>query len=528
MSKVTRFLILFLTLFGAFTLLLPNLAYASPDLTSPYYSKPTAHDTDLSVSSPSSAYDANNASAASFDYDPATSGYFEVKTFNNTATTNPIAFVDFKMRYAADAGGTNEEYKITYQVYNTFDYFDADSIVLGEFNGTGSSPYVDAEDHPTNYIIGWSNETSGDIGFENLPSGVYAITEVILEIDVWTDNGSATSGEVFIWDQSANAYASYSFTYPGTKPADGVYQTIDVSARITTKSEANAFKIYFENSTTSASHKNIVDHSRLKVTVKSIPEVLQDWTGSAYGPATRVWMNQPEPFDGVWDWDDIAGIHVKVQTKTGSGGASVFDEYEVWVSVYAYRRSTVFVDPSSLINPSSPFSIDVNISNVDDLYGWEFTLYYNNTILNASSYSEGTFLSSVQLTWFAMINFTDNYNATHGIVWLTCTMKGPVPGATGSGTLASVTFNVNGGASGTTPLDLDDTKLIGNENSNKRLTYMVHDTTDGSVTIPPVAVPEFPLGAALEIALVGVIIYIWWQGKRKQPPKVAQQANASF
>lgn len=529
MSKVARCLFLFVTLFIAFAFLLPNIAYASPGLSTPYYSGPTAHiiEGGISVSNPTYAYDRDINTATSFDYDPDSGGSYWVKDFNATATTNPIAFVDFKMKYEADAGGAGEEYRILYQVYHTFDYFDAESCVLGEFNGTGSSPYVDAEDHPTNYIIGWSNETSGDIEFGNLPPGLYAIDRVFLEIDCWNDYGSATSGKVFVWDFSVSDYAQYSFTYPGSKPADGVYQTINLTSRITAKQEVNVLKIYFDNSTTSATYKHIVDHARVKVIVKSNPVLLQDYTGSAYGPATRVWINQPEPLDGVWDWTDISNIRLRVQTKTGGGGACYFDEYEVWVSVYAYRRSTVFVNPSSITNPSDPFTIDVDISNVDDLYGWEFKLYYNNTLLNASSYNEGPFLNASGPTWFSMINFTDNHNTTDGIVWFTCTLQGNIAGATGSGTLANVTFNVNDGVSGTTPLDLDDTKLIGYENSNQRLTFMVHDTTDGSVTITA-AVPEFPFGAALEIALIGVIVYIWWRRKQKQPPKVALQANVSL
>jgi len=165
----------------------------------------------------------------------------------------------------------------------------------------------------------------------------------------------------------------------------------------------------------------------------------------------------------------------------------------------------------------------VDISNVDDLYGWEFKLYYQSSILNGSSVTEGAFLSGGGTTFFTPISFTDNYNATHGIAWYTCTLTGNVAGVTGSGTLASISFNVAGGASGTTSLHLERTRLTGIDQANTRVGFMGHTTTDGSVTIS--AVPEFPFGAALEIGLVAVVAYVWWRSKRKQLPRSVSKVN---
>lgn len=250
------------------------------------------------------------------------------------------------------------------------------------------------------------------------------------------------------------------------------------------------------------------------------PVILQNWTYQAFSSdpgETRVWLSQPEPNDGVWNWTDIQNIRLRVEGSGADGAADYFYEYEAWVSVYSYVKPTVFVDPASLTDPSSPFTIKINISNVDDLYGWELKLYYNNTILTNDTVTEGTFLSNVGTTYFEVLNNTDAYNATHGRYWITCTLLGDMQGASGSGTLVLISFTVDGVA-GTTPLDLVDTKLVGYEfKHHKRLTYMAHDATDGSVTIS--AVPEFPLGAGLEIALLVVIVYIWWRGRRKEPKR---------
>ena len=377
MNNITRSLLFLSVTSIIFTLILPRTVNASPGFHPPYYSRPTQYTETggVSVDDPTFAYDLDNTTYARFRYDPGTAGSFEVKTFNTTATTEPIGFVDFKIRYKSDAGGTGEQYRIVYYV------------------------------------------------------GTYG------------------------------------------------------------------------------------------------PVVLQDWTGAAVSENTYVWMNQREPQDGVWDWNDISNIRVIVETTTGGAKAAYFYEYEVWVSIYTYSVATMYVDPTSLTNPSSPFTVDINITGVQDLYGWEFRLYYNSTLLNGSSVSEGPFLSSAGSTWFRTINFTDNYNATHGIVWLTCTLLGDVQGVTGSGDLASITFKTTG-QTGTTLLNLDATKLTGYDYQNKRLTLMSHNAVDGSVTIS-VPVPEFPFGAALEIALIGVITYLWWKGKRKQPRRLLGSSGIS-
>jgi len=38
------------------------------------------------------------------------------------------------------------------------------------------------------------------------------------------------------------------------------------------------------------------------------------------------------------------------------------------------------------------------------------------------------------------------------------------------------------------------------------------------IIVKPSAVPEFPLGAAMEISLVAAVIYLWWRSRRKRKP----------
>jgi hypothetical protein len=312
-------------------------------------------------------------------------------------------------------------------------------------------------------------------------------------------DGSLTTAASFEYDAVTGSFEVKTFTQPSSDPIAFVDFKMDYEAT----SGDGTYKIVYYVGTTG-------------------PVVLVDTTSAAHAKATVTWSDQPEPIDGVWSWADINSVRIIVQTGVGGGKADKFDEYEAWVTVTTYSKGTISVSPASLTDPSSPFTVDIDIASVDDLYGWEFKLYYNSTILSNGAVSEGSFLSSAGSTVFLEIDNTDTYNATHGRFWVTCTLTGDTAGASGSGTLANIAFTVDG-PGGTTALDLVDTKLVGYEYSTKTLIQMEHFATDGSVTIS--GVPEFPLGAALEISLVGVIVYIWWRGKRKQPRRMLNTVN---
>jgi hypothetical protein len=120
--------------------------------------------------------------------------------------------------------------------------------------------------------------------------------------------------------------------------------------------------------------------------------------------------------------------------------------------------ATVSVFPSSITTSiSQNFSINVNVTGVSDLYGWEFKLNWTATILNAVNVTEGPFLKSGGNSTF----FYYNLNATSGHLRVDCTRTGSVPGASGNGVLATVKFNVK--SSGQSPLNLYYAVLINSQ-----------------------------------------------------------------
>jgi hypothetical protein len=136
------------------------------------------------------------------------------------------------------------------------------------------------------------------------------------------------------------------------------------------------------------------------------------------------------------------------------------------------EQTVVSVYPSaSYVEVGSTFNVNVTVSNVHDLVGWEFKLYYLSAKLNGTGVAEGPFLKRGGNTFFYVVNFTDNYNATHGLVWLTCALLGAVPGVNGNGTLAIITFKAK--EHGSSSLILQDT-LLSDSKTNPIAYTVVH------------------------------------------------------
>ena len=103
------------------------------------------------------------------------------------------------------------------------------------------------------------------------------------------------------------------------------------------------------------------------------------------------------------------------------------------------QTAKVFIDAPDTVSGGETFQAKVNITNVSGLYGWEFKFYYLNSMLNLTSVSFGPFLETGGTT-FPMDNSDNNYNATHGLVWLADALLGAPSGVSGNGTLAVLNF----------------------------------------------------------------------------------------
>lgn len=154
--------------------------------------------------------------------------------------------------------------------------------------------------------------------------------------------------------------------------------------------------------------------------------------------------------------------------------------------------TTISVSPATNVyDPPQSFTIDIDISDVTDLASWELKLRFDNQILNTNSTSivEGGFLKSAGAT-----DFYGEVSPSKDYVIVGCFLN-VAGGASGSGTLASVTFTVLD--TGSCSLHLYDSSLY-----DSALSEIVHTTSDSDFSTSyfrPVAAFSYSPSSPVEI-----------------------------
>ena len=138
-------------------------------------------------------------------------------------------------------------------------------------------------------------------------------------------------------------------------------------------------------------------------------------------------------------------------SKSETARLAEFDFEEVLaITTSLYTDPQSVVDPT--LNPGDIFIVYVNISNVANLYGYDFKLSYDTNILNVVSVTSGQFLSSDTL--YCPRRVIEN---TEGYVRLACIPMNKKTGVNGSGNIETIAFQVVG--TGESNLHFYDTKL---------------------------------------------------------------------
>jgi len=181
--------------------------------------------------------------------------------------------------------------------------------------------------------------------------------------------------------------------------------------------------------------------------------VLQDWISRA--PAKfdhngaqdeRAWSNVAEPNDGVWDWTDISNAKVRVETQrqgaTEDSSINRFYLHEVWLSTYEgsyppLSPSNVSIQPSvvSGLFAGDIFFVDVFVTNVTNLHGFQFLITYDTAVLTGVDYfAYNPFILAAP----SEINDTAGYVAVSFSSWM-----GDTVGFTGSEPVVRIYFLVD-------------------------------------------------------------------------------------
>jgi len=111
----------------------------------------------------------------------------------------------------------------------------------------------------------------------------------------------------------------------------------------------------------------------------------------------------------------------------------------------------IYVDPPRIkdatMGVGSTFTVNINIANVENLFGWQVNMTFNKEVVNCTSKSQivqGPFLTD----WFGVgyTTFARSINYAAGYLLVACSKTPPYNpgdiGATGNGTLAYITFTV--------------------------------------------------------------------------------------
>jgi hypothetical protein len=193
--------------------------------------------------------------------------------------------------------------------------------------------------------------------------------------------------------------------------------------------------------------------------------------------------------------------------------------------VYA-QTTTVAILPSSVTisAPGETVTVDLNITDVTNLYGYEIKIWYLNSIVNATAVTRpsGHFLEPTidpNNFYSPKWEIKNDYNTTHGRIWIAYTLLAPESARSGSGILAKITFK--GLSEGSTPVILNNypgaqgpVKL-----SDNQAQPIPHVAQDGSVTV----IPEFSTIAITMFLLssltVAVAIKLFRFRKPKMPAK---------
>jgi general secretion pathway protein D len=148
-----------------------------------------------------------------------------------------------------------------------------------------------------------------------------------------------------------------------------------------------------------------------------------------------------------------------------------------------------------------PFTLDVSVENVTDLYAFQFNITFDPTVLRVDDVLEGAFLSSGGPTLFV-----PDINQMLGSLTFTASLIGPVSGVSGHGVLATLAFTTI--APGTGSVTLADVILL-----DSSLT----DIPDVSLQSGDVTVRErtpVPEPSSLGLMSLGTALIAVWRLRR--------------
>jgi len=177
------------------------------------------------------------------------------------------------------------------------------------------------------------------------------------------------------------------------------------------------------------------------------------------------------------------------------------------------------------IQPNGTFTVNVTVTDVNELYGWQFNLTFNPAVLNVENVTEGSFLKQTGTTILLK-----KMNNTSGYLLASASFMPPYPahGVNGSGVLGSIIFKVM--SLGSSNLHFEKTSCKLNTVKAGNVVRMEFEVEDGSFrnVAPGLVLPlEVITGAVVIIAVGGVSGFVYFRRRRGQAEEVETETETS-
>jgi hypothetical protein len=261
---------------------------------------------------------------------------------------------------------------------------------------------------------------------------------------------------------------------------------------------------------TDADPEEVIPFIRVGTSLKWGPNIPLTTTYTEY---KTEWAVNPVTGNN-WTWTEINALQAGVRSYVSGSWTGEMRVTQIYLEVVGMRHQ-----------------VRVHVLNAVNVWGWQFNLSYDSTVLHGVNWAGDDpvyidpFLSSGGATVLSAPG--PGFDNTQGELALTSafqTTTDPAKLVDGSGNLAAVAFTVVGVCSAPgSPVTISlgppcvhagavhdyDIVLEG-----LRGVYIKVQKADGSFNnYGAPSIPEFPLGAVMEIALAAVVIYFWWRTK---------------
>jgi hypothetical protein len=178
--------------------------------------------------------------------------------------------------------------------------------------------------------------------------------------------------------------------------------------------------------------------------------------------------------------------------------AAAFIAFILSYPTFGYQTALTIDPVSSSVNVGNSVTLDVNVSDVTNLYAFQFDLSFAPGTLSTVSIVEGSFLPTVGATFF-IPGTIDNVGGT--VASTADTLLGSGPGVNGSGTLAILTLT--GLAPGTSSIGLSNVMLL-----NSSLGPISASLKNGSVMVSGMAPTPEPNSLVLFVTGISLLGFV--------------------